>query len=309
MKAIGIDIGGTNIELGVVDSNWTVEGLIRTKTAEYNSFDSFVKFLDREISNFYKQFGNIKGIGIGAPNANRKTGEIQDAPNISWGGNIKIVETLEKKFSTEVQLTNDANAMAFGEQNFGLAKKHSNFISITLGTGLGSGIVIADRILYGATGFAGELGHVIVENNGRKCNCGRNGCLEKYVSDSGIVETALEILKEGKTESTLRKIIETKLTAKIIYQHAIKNDIIANKTFKITGKILGKALANVVLITSPSIIILSGGIAKAGEKILKPTKQAMNENLLSTFKGTVEIEVSKQKNLSVLGAASMIING
>lgn len=308
---IGIDIGGTNTVLGVVDAdgNFSAENSISTK--KYQKIDDFVKALNNCIKESLDSINTnyvLKGIGIGAPNGNYYNGTIEYAPNLNWNEIIPLSDMLNKHFHVPVVLTNDANAAALGEMIYGAAKNLNDFIVITLGTGLGSGLVVDGKVLYGHDGFAGEIGHTIYDPNGRKCSCGRKGCLETYASATGIKRTVIELLKNQETKSLLNKIPENELDSKDIYEAAVKGDKIALEAFDYTAKILGLKLADSIAYTSPEAIFLFGGLALSGDYILKPTKKYMEENLLKIYKNKVRLELSglMGKNAAILGAAALI---
>jgi len=308
---VGIDIGGTNSPFGFVDEtgNIVAKGTIRTDF--YAEFEEYLKALLLEIE--LKKLENnveIAGFGIGAPNGNYYHGSIENAPNLRWKGSINFTEQVTEKTGLPAFLTNDANAAAIGEKVFGNAKDMNDFIVITLGTGLGSGIFCGGKLLYGSTGFAGEIGHIVVDFDGRQCGCGRKGCLETYASATGIVRTVLEKLQDKNTKSRLRNYSEEKIDSKIIYDEAVKGDELALDAFEYTGKILGKALANAVAFSSPEAIFLFGGLANAGDLIFKPVMKYMEDNLLNNFKGTVKLMKSglKENNAAILGAAALCWN-
>jgi len=308
---IGIDIGGTNTVFGVVDinGNFIMEDSIPTKN--YSTIDEFIEALSKVINENLDNISEdyvLKGIGIGAPNGNYHNGTIEYAPNLNWEGIVPIADLLNNKFHVPVVLTNDANAAAMGEMIYGSAKGLKDFIVITLGTGLGSGFVVDGKIVYGHDGFAGELGHVIYDPEGRLCGCGRKGCLETYASATGIVRTVLEMLEKSDTDSLLRDIDKDKLNSKDIYEAAVKGDKIALEAFDYTALVLGRKLADAVAITSPEAIFLFGGLALAGDYILVPTKKYMEENLLQIYKNKVRVELSglMGKNAAILGAAALI---
>ena len=250
----------------------------------------------------------MQGIGIGAPNGNYYLGTIEYAPNLLWKGVIPFADMLKKIFNVPVVLTNDANAAALGEMIYGSAKSMKDFIVVTLGTGLGSGIVVNGRVVYGHDGFAGEMGHLTAVDNGRLCGCGRKGCLEAYASATGIKKTVCELLAKRNEDSTLRKINLETLTAKEISKAAEKGDTIALKAFEITGEFLGKSLADTVALFSPEAVFLFGGLANAGELIFKPTKDYMEKNLMPIFRDKVKILPSglTQTNAAVMGASGLI---
>ena len=308
---IGIDIGGTNTDIGIVDKNGNILVNNSISTNKYFNTKSYVDALHNEITasiNSIKENHRIKGIGIGAPNGNHYTGKIEFAPNLNWGSDFPIVSILSEKTGLPVVLTNDANAAAMGELIYGAAKGMKNIIVITLGTGLGSGFVINGKLVYGNDGFAGELGHVIVKPNGRKCKCGRRGCLETYVSATGIRTTAIKYIKSKKYNSNLDNIDINKLTSKDIFVAAQQGDKLALDAFDFTAKKLGIQLANTVAITNPEAIFLFGGLALSREYILKPTKVYMEENMLKLYKNKVKLQLSSlmDKNAAILGAAALI---
>ena len=309
--AIGIDIGGTNTDFGFVDSNGKFYVKQNIRTDEANDVESFLDILCGELKKTIIEInGNsvIKGIGVGAPNGNFFTGRIEFAPNLKWKGIIPLVKLIEERMQISTVLTNDANAAAYGEMIYGAAKGMEDFIVITLGTGLGSGIVINGQMVYGHDGFAGEIGHTVVYPDGRKCGCGKKGCLETYASATGIVRTMIEILSYRKEESIIRKIEKTKLTSKDIFLAANAGDKLALEAFDNTGRYLGMKLADAVAFSSPEAIILFGGLARAGEFIFNPTKKYMEEFLLPIFKNKIALLPSglDKDNAAVLGAAAMV---
>ncbi|HSP87678.1 MAG TPA: ROK family protein, partial [Ignavibacteriaceae bacterium] len=269
---LGVDIGGTNTAFGFVDieGNLISESSIPTN-AEQSAADFFLR-LSAEIKKIFNNFSNeytLKGIGIGAPNGNYYKGTIENPPNLKWGV-VNVVEIVNQYFDLPVAITNDANASAIGEMLFGAAKGMKNFIVITLGTGLGSGIVVDGKLVYGADGFAGEIGHTVFDPNGRLCGCGRKGCLETYSSSTGIRRTVMELLANSNLDSVLRDISFDDLDSKMIYSAALAGDKIALEAFDYTAKVLGLKLADAVAHTSPEAIILFGGLALAGDLILIP---------------------------------------
>jgi glucokinase len=308
--AIGIDIGGTNTVFGIVDElgNCLAQNSIKTDT--YEDVNDFVKELSDEIKKLIAGENknlDVKGIGIGAPNGNYFNGTVEFAPNLRWKGVIHFVDLFKKHFEYPVILTNDANAAAIGEMIYGAAKGMMDFFVVTLGTGLGSGFVANGEMIYGHDGFAGELGHTIAVSDGRKCGCGRKGCLEQYASATGIVKTVKELLKIN-NNSILRDIPEEEITSKIIFEAAEKGDELALDAFDYTGKILGRSLADAVAITSPEAIILFGGLALAGDYIFEPTKKYMEENMLNIFKNKVKLLPSMitESNSAILGASALV---
>lgn len=309
--AIGIDIGGTNTDFGLVDREGKcyVKKSIRTDTSDNAEtfLDILCSDLKKAISEKNESF-DIKGIGIGAPNGNFFTGKIEFAPNLKWKGVIPLVSFIEERMNMRAVMTNDANAAAYGEMIYGAAKGMKDFIVITLGTGLGSGIVINGEMVYGHDGFAGELGHTVVDPEGRMCGCGKKGCLEMYASATGIVKTMIELLNISEGKSTLRKIDQALLTSKDIFIAAKAGDKLALEAFEITGKYLGIKLADAVSFSSPEAIILFGGLARAGEYIFNPAKKYMEQYLLPIFKNKVTLLPSKldKDNAAVLGAAALV---
>jgi glucokinase len=249
----------------------------------------------------------IRGIGVGAPNGNYYSGTIEYAPNLPWKGVIPFAKLLSDKFGVPVALTNDANAAAIGEMTYGIARGMKDFIMITLGTGVGSGIVIDGKLVYGHDGFAGELGHTTAIRNGRLCGCGKNGCLEAYSSATGVASTARDILETTNQESILRNIPLSDITSKDVYDAAKEGDQVAIDIFNFTGKILGEAFADFVAFSSPEAIILFGGLSKAGEFILNPIVENMEKNLLKMWKGKIKILFSelKESDAAVLGASAL----
>lgn len=311
--AIGIDIGGTNTVFGIVSENGDCIAEDRIRTDAFEDADEYVRVLTAGIKvllNKEKLEDNIIGIGIGAPNGNYYKGTVENAPNLNWKGIVPLAGMIKEFFNIPVVLTNDANAAAIGEMIFGAAKGMKDFLVVTLGTGLGSGFVANGELIYGHTGFAGELGHTIIFQNGRTCGCGRKGCLETYASATGIVKTVKKILRNSDEKSILRDIDFEELTSKKIYEAAVEGDKIALDAFDYTGKILALGLANAVAITSPEAIILFGGLAQAGDYIFNPTKKYLENYLLNNFKGTVKLLPSaiSGKNAAVLGAAALIFN-
>jgi glucokinase len=309
---VGVDIGGTNTKLGFVTEQGECIKEARFKTLDYLQSNKFfiqlVKSIKERYGNLEKNY-NLVGIGIGAPNGNYYRKTIENPPNLPWGV-IDVEKILKKSFDVRVALTNDANAAAIGEQFFGSGKGMKDFIMITLGTGLGSGIIVNGQLVHGYDGFAGELGHINYERNGRQCTCGLKGCLEAYASGSGIVRTAKELLIQPSVKSNLRKYSDKKLTSELIYKEALKGDIIALQCFELTGKALGSMLADAVAVTNPEAIFLFGGLAKAGDLIIKPTKKYLKENLFTPFIGKVKVLQSGLTNVNaaVLGSAALILD-
>ncbi len=307
---IGIDIGGTFTKYGIVDKDGNCIDERFISTNKFTDFEVYLENLHTEIDEMLDTYGDIvlKGVGIGAPNGNYYSGTIENAPNLHWKGTVRIVDELKKIFTDmPVVLTNDANAAAIGEMIYGGAKDIKDFIVITLGTGLGSGIVVDGNIVYGHDGFAGELGHINVKHRGRNCGCGKRGCLETYVSATGIKRTVFKLMAERITESDLRGISYNDITSKMISEAARKGDELALEAFELTGRILGVKLADAVACTSPSTIFLFGGLAKAGDLLLNPTRKYMDECLFPIYKNKVKLQLSemKGKNTAVLGASAL----
>jgi glucokinase len=305
--SIGIDIGGTNIEVAWVDKEGNYLKHFNYKTKNFLMIEDLVESLGdliREENIEFADYG-IRGIGIGAPNGNYYTGSIDFAPNLPWDGFIPLATMMQAKTGLPVKLTNDANAAAYAEMKFGGAKGMKNFVLVTLGTGLGAGIVVNGEILYGSTGFAGELGHTTAIEGGRLCGCGKKGCLETYVSATGIVRTMTEVLASSEEDSILRSIRNP--DSKDIFEAASAGDKLSLEIFRYTGKILGKQLADYVAVFSPEAIFLTGGLAKAHRLLLPPTRLAMEENMLTVFKNTAHLRVSEliEKNAGLLGAAGL----
>ena len=307
---IGIDIGGTNTAIGILDSNDILlfENSFLTKADE--GVDKFFEKLIKKIKDAFAKYESthiLAGIGVAAPGANYLNGIIESPANIRWG-NVNFIEIMKSHFDVPIVLSNDANASALGEQKFGRAKGMNNFIVLTLGTGLGTGIVLNGHLLYGENGFAGEIGHTIIEKDGRQCNCGRRGCLETYVSATGIKRTVADLLCNCNDPSEFRKMDFENISGKLITELALKNDSIAIKAFEYTGEILGRALANIVAYFDPQAIILSGGLVNANEILLEPTLRYFNKFLLNVYKGKVQLLNSNLLNgkAAILGACSLV---
>jgi glucokinase len=311
--AVGIDIGGTNTKFGIVDREGTILTQGRMLTNARDTVQGFIEELYQHLSPMIEQSGGVNaftGIGIGAPNGNYYTGNIEHAANLKWKGIVPLAAMMQERFGMNVKLTNDANAAAAGEQQYGCAKGMRDFITITLGTGVGSGIFINGRIVLGHDGFAGELGHTIIRPGGRlHPGTGIRGPLEAYASATGVRETALEMLRDHPTKkSLLRDISPEELTSEKVYECAIKGDEIAKEIFAFTGQLLGEALANFVMFSSPEAIVLFGGLTKAGDLILNPTRNAMEANLVQVFKNKVKLVFSnlKEADAAILGASALI---
>jgi glucokinase len=311
--AIGIDVGGTTTKFGIVnqDGEIVVQGKIPSN--EHDFIEDFIHELYTKLQPMIKQVGgieNIVGVGMGAPNGNIYTGTIEYAPNLKWKGIIPMAELITKKFGILARLTNDANAAAVGEMLFGCAKKMKHFITITLGTGVGSGIIIDGKIVVGHDGFAGELGHTIIRPGGRlHKSTGMRGSLESYASATGVRETAIELLTmRPDKESLLRNYTINDLTSQTVYECAMQGDQIANEIFEFTGQILGESLANFVMFSSPEAIVLFGGLTNAGNLLLNPTRKHMEANLLPIFKNKVKLIFSelKESDAAILGASALV---
>ena len=310
--AIGVDVGGTNTVFGIVDKRGQILKSGSIETATHEKVEDFIDELCEALEQLIKEVGSkedIKGIGVGAPNGNYFTGSIEFAPNLRWKGVIPFVKIMEKRIEIPVVLTNDANAAAIGEMTYGCAKGIKDFIVITLGTGVGSGIVVNGQLVYGHDGFAGELGHVIMRrNNGRLCGCGRAGCLETYSSATGVARTAREYLDlRPDDNSLLRKTPVDNITSKDVYDAAMAGDEMAKEVFKFTGEILGEAFADFVAFSSPEAIILFGGLARAGNLIMDPIRESMEKNLLAIYQGKIKLLFSqlKESDAAVLGASAL----
>lgn len=308
---VGIDIGGTNTVFGIVDARGTIIDSGSIKTAKHDKVEDYVNELHDQLFLLLEKndaTDKVAGIGVGAPNGNYFNGTIEFAPNLPWKGVLPLAQMLTDRFGIPVALTNDANAAAIGEMTYGAARGLKDFIMITLGTGVGSGIVVNGQLVYGHDGFAGELGHVIVKpSNGRLCGCGRTGCLEAYSSATGVARTAREFLETCKDNSLLRQIPVQDITSKDVYDAAIAGDKMAKEIFDYTGEILGEAFANFTAFSSPKAIILFGGLAKAGDLIMKPIRESMERNMLNIYKNKVKLLFSelKESDAAILGASAL----
>ncbi|MEP6947846.1 MAG: ROK family protein [Ginsengibacter sp.] len=311
--AIGIDVGGTNTKFGIVNHRGEISNRGEILTSRHTSVEKFIDQLYEELKPAIAEIGGddlIKGIGVGAPNGNYYNGTIEYAPNLQWKGIIPIASLISKKFNKPCSLTNDANAAAVGEMMYGAGRGMRDFIMITLGTGVGSGIIANGQLIYGHDGFAGELGHTIIRPGGRlHWGTGMKGSLETYASATGIALTAKELLDERMNdESILRKIPHDKIDSKAVFEAAAKGDKIAKEVFKFTGQILGEALANFVMFSSPEAIILFGGVIKAGKLLMNPVKKHMEKNLLPIFQNKVKLLFSelKESDAAILGASALV---
>jgi len=305
----GIDIGGTNTAFGLVDREGRIisEGILNTDQSPEP--DGFIAKLSGAINRLVDNEKDVilKGIGIGAPNGNYHKGTIELAPNLTWKGIVPFADLMQKQINKPVVLTNDANAAAVGEMIFGGARGIKDFIILTLGTGLGSGFVVNGEVVYGHTGFAGEYGHVIMIPGGRECGCGRKGCLETYVSATGIARTARIFLEERKDNSMLREINFAEIDSKAVAEAAEKGDKLSIDVFDYTAEILALAIANAIVVTSPEAIFLFGGLAKAGDLLFKPLRKYVDEIVQPVFRNTFKILPSAipETNAAVLGAAAL----
>ncbi|HVG13434.1 MAG TPA: ROK family protein [Chitinophagaceae bacterium] len=309
--AIGVDIGGTGTKYGIVNHRGVITDKGELPTNKFEEVDDFVAALHDALQPAIESVGrkNIKGIGVGAPNGNFYTGTIDYAPNLHWRGIVPLAKLVSTKFKIPCSLTNDANAAAVGEMNYGVARGMKDFIMITLGTGVGSGIVANGQVIYGHDGFAGELGHTVIRPGGRKhWSTELDGSLEAYASATGIAMTAREMLIAQTTDSSLRQYKPEEIDSKKIYECAIGGDEIAKEVYKFTGQILGEALANFIMFSSPEAIVLFGGVIKAGDLILKPTKEHMEKNLLPIFQEKVKLIFSelKEADAAILGASALV---
>ncbi len=307
---IGLDVGGTNTVIGLVDGqgNFLKQKAIPTRANA--TIDVFIDHVHDEIQKLINSKKSaLAGIGIGAPSVNYKLGYLDNPKNFNWG-RVNLTQVFADKFQVPVRVINDADAAALGELHFGAARDLSDFVHITLGTGLGSSIVANKRLVLGQYGFAGELGHTKVCAGERLCSCGQRGCLETYVSASGICRTAFELISSGRNDTRLRNYSFNELTPEIITQFAQQGDALAIETYRYTGNILGKKLAEVVTLLNPEAIVFSGGLTGAGHFLFEPMKQALEENLLPMFKDSVEIRISdSKKNYAVLGAVALLLQG
>ena len=307
---IGLDLGGTNSVFGIVDARGNIVVTTAIKTQAYPDFDDYVKASVDALMPIIDTVGGIekiKALGIGAPNGNYYNGTIEYAANLVWQGVVPIAKKFEEALGIPVIVTNDANAAAVGEFTYGVARGMKNFIMITLGTGVGSGIYINGQLVLGCDGLAGELGHLTVVPGGRTCGCGRKGCLETYCSATGVARTAREYLDKRDTPSLLRDIKPEDITSFEVYKAAVAGDELAKKIFEVTGSMLGEACANFALFCSPEAFIFMGGLTKAGVLLMKPLQKAYDEHVLSVYKGKAKLMLSglKDSETAVLGASAL----
>jgi glucokinase len=308
---LGLDMGGTNSVLGVVDARGHVLGRTSIKTQSYRDINDYVNALYEEAEKIIEPLGGmemVRGIGAGVPNGNFYTGYIQEAMNLPWQ-TVPFAKLVSERFGLPCRITNDANAAAMGEMTYGAAKGMKNFIMITLGTGVGSGIVIDGNVVYGHDGFAGELGHTtaVRGENARPCNCGKMGCLEAYASATGVARTAKEILTSTTKDTLLRQLDVDNITSKDVYDAAEQGDEVAKEIFDFTGTILGQQLADFIAFSAPEAIVLFGGLTKSGDWIKRPIEEAMNNNVLPLWKNKVKVLFSdlKEADAAVLGASAL----
>lgn len=308
---IGLDLGGTNSVFGVVDSKGEIIATTSIKTQAYPSVDQYIMESVKAIKQIAEQVGGmekIRAMGIGAPCGNYYKGTIEHAANLVWAkGIVPLANMFVNELGIPVVVTNDAKAAAMGEMKYGVAVGMNNFVELTLGTGVGSGIVANGQLIYGFDGFAGELGHMIVELDGRPCGCGRKGCLETYCSATGVVRTAIAMLEESPEATSLRDIATDKLTSYEVYKAAMAGDAMAQEVFKQTGRRIGIACANIATFLSPEAFIFFGGLAQAGELLLRPIEEAYNENVLSLYKGKARFLMSglDGAKAAILGASAI----
>ncbi len=306
---VGIDVGGTNSVFGLVSESGEILGRKSIKTGDYERFEDFVEAASEVVESFRIDFPEIKivTVGIGAPDANYYNGTIEHAANLKWSGVVPLRRSLEKRLGLPIVTTNDANAAALGEKLFGGAKASDHFVVVTLGTGLGSGFYIDGKILYGKNSFAGEIGHMVLFPEGRVCGCGRRGCAETYVSATGLVRTAVELLSEYMIESSLRDLSLRSITSKKVYDAAVVGDWIALEAFNRTAEYLGQVLVDTVMFSNPDTIFLFGGLANAGDLLLPRLREAFERKSLEMFRGSADIRISQlpEAGAAILGAAAL----
>ena len=313
---IGLDLGGTNAVFGIVDGLGNIVEHTSIKTQEYDTAEAFVDAAVKALMPIIDKVGGIntiEGMGIGAPNSNFNDGTIAYAPNITWAHDcvVPFAKMFNERLSIPVSITNDANAAALGEMTYGVAKGMKNFIMITLGTGVGSGIVINGQMVYGSDGLAGELGHVIMRRkNGRLCGCGRNGCLEAYCSATGVARTAREFLENSEEPSLLREMKPEDITSLEVSKAAAKGDALALRVYEFTGKMLGEACADFATFCSPEAFVFFGGLTKAGDLLMKPLLKSYTENVMGIFRGKAKFLISSLDGAgaAVLGASAIAKN-
>lgn len=307
---LGIDIGGTNSKIGIVDTSGKVLAHTSFSSRAKEPFEAFLASLAHHVDILKNKIDApfiIRGVGIGAPNANYYSGQMENPVNFKWGDIVPIVASIEDLMQVPTVMTNDANAGAVGEMRFGSGRGMKNFVLITLGTGLGSGLVVDGKLVHGKHGLAGEMGHIIVKADGRKCNCGNQGCLETYASATGIKRTVFKLMADMNSTSPLRNITYADMTAKMITEAALAGNELAQHAFEYTGQILGRKLADTVAYLNPDAIILSGGLTKAGDLLLEPTKEYMELHTFPILRGKTQLLISTLTgaNTAVLGAAAL----
>lgn len=309
---IGLDMGGTNSVFGIVDQRGNIKSQTVISTKAYPDFKDYVKAAYEALQPALDKVGgiqNIRAMGIGAPDANYYTGNIENAANLAWKGIVPCAQLFEEVFGIPVRVTNDANAAAMGEMTYGVARGMKNFIMITLGTGVGSGIVVDGRVVYGSDGFAGELGHFVIDHsdNARSCGCGRKGCLEAYTSATGVARTAREFLEHSSEASLLRDLVADEITSYDVFKAAEKGDKLALDIFNYTGRILGTACADFATFCSPEAFVFFGGLTKAGEYLMQPLRKAYEENILFLYKNEAKLLISalNGSEAAVLGASAL----
>lgn len=309
---IGLDMGGTNSIFGIVDQRGTIKAQTAIKTKAYPDVHDYVAAAVEALQPALDVVGGIeqiRGLGIGAPNGNFYTGNIEYAANLVWPGVVPIAQLFQEALGIPTRVTNDANAAAMGEMTYGVARGMKNFIMITLGTGVGSGIVVDGKVVYGSDGFAGELGHLVVDHTseGRSCGCGRSGCLETYCSATGVARTAREILEKSTQPSKLRELNPAEITSFDVFQAAEAGDAVALEIFEFTGKLLGTACADFATFNSPEAFVFFGGLTKAGDYLMEPLRKAYDENVLSLYKNKAKLLVSalNGSEAAVLGASAL----
>ncbi|GAA4335756.1 ROK family protein [Mucilaginibacter gynuensis] len=310
--AVGIDVGGTNTKYGIVNQQGEILQQGEVKTTLFPTIESFVDGLYERLSPMITEHGKeatIKGIGIGAPNGNHFNGSIEHAPNLKWKGIVPIAKLMSEKFGIPCVLNNDAKAAALGELKFGAAKGMKDFIMITLGTGVGSGIIVNGGLIYGHNGNAGELGHTTIRHNGRlHWSTGLRGTVEAYCSATGIRLTAIEMRNRAKKPTLLQQYKDDEINSKIVFDCAMKGDRVAKRVYEFTGQVLGEALANFTMFSSPEAIVLFGGVTHACSMLMEPAKKALEKNVLTVYKGQVKLLLSKLKeaDAAILGASTLV---
>lgn len=308
---IGLDLGGTNSVFGIIDREGKVLTTTSIKTQGYQNVESYVEDSVKSVMQIVEQVGGmekINAMGIGAPGGNYYNGTIEQAANLAWAkGVVPLADMFASRLNIPVAITNDANAAAMGEMIYGEAVGMKNFVELTLGTGVGSGIVANGQLIYGCDGFAGELGHMVVEPEGRPCGCGRKGCLETYCSATGVIRTTVAMLEESTEPTSLRDIPREELSSYEVYKAAMAGDAMAKEVFRQTGRRIGVACANIATFLSPEAFIFFGGLAQAGELLFHPMEEAYNENVLSLYKGKAKFLKSglDGAKAAVLGASAI----